>query len=305
MSARGTALVAQDSERRLLEYTIAISIALHVVALSLLHAVTPAVETAATPPNPISARLVEPTPATPPAPPAPPASVTSTAPRIERAAASTSVDLKPKPELQLENQTRTEPPLEQKPPTTVRKETKSRPEPTPRTRLTNTTGANATQTSRPKPGLRASTKPPRSASAASQVARAVPLPTPAASTQGSPVARAAPQPAPPPSAPAIDADLLARYRLQLHAAARGYKRYPRAAIDNEWEGATEVAIVVGANGRIRAMTISKTSGHAVLDRQALDMFRKAKPLVPIPAALRGREFRVTVKAIYSLREPGA
>lgn len=32
MSARGTALVAQDSERRLLEFTIAISIALHVVA---------------------------------------------------------------------------------------------------------------------------------------------------------------------------------------------------------------------------------------------------------------------------------
>lgn len=64
-------------------------------------------------------------------------------------------------------------------------------------------------------------------------------------------------------------------------------------------------MVVGANGRIRALTISKTSGHGVLDRQALDMFRKAKPLVPIPAALRGREFRVTVKAIYNLSEPGA
>jgi len=53
------------------------------------------------------------------------------------------------------------------------------------------------------------------------------------------------------------------------------------------------------------MTVSQSSGHALLDRQAIDMFRKAKPLVPIPAALRGREFRVTLKAIYSLRDRGA
>ncbi|MDX1375944.1 MAG: energy transducer TonB [Burkholderiales bacterium] len=99
--------------------------------------------------------------------------------------------------------------------------------------------------------------------------------------------------------------MLAHYRLQLIGAARRYKRYPRAAMDNQWEGAAEVAMVIGANGRIREMTIASSSGHEVLDRQAIDMFRKAKPLVPIPAALRGREFRVTLKAIYSLREPGA
>ncbi|MGW8268829.1 MAG: energy transducer TonB [Burkholderiales bacterium] len=103
----------------------------------------------------------------------------------------------------------------------------------------------------------------------------------------------------------IDEDLLARYRLQLISAARRYKRYPRAALDNQWEGAAEVAMVIGDNGRIREVTISKSSGHEVLDRQAIDMFRKAKPLVPIPTGLRGREFRVTLKAIYSLRDPGA
>jgi protein TonB len=114
--------------------------------------------------------------------------------------------------------------------------------------------------------------------------------------------------APPPSAAnaaVVDEDLVARYRLQLIGAARRYKRYPRAAMDNQWEGAAEVAMVIGANGRILEMTVSRSSGHEVLDRQAIDMFRKAKPLVPIPAALRGRAFRITLKAIYSLRDPGA
>lgn len=110
---------------------------------------------------------------------------------------------------------------------------------------------------------------------------------------------------PPLPASSVEADALARYRLQLIGAARHYKRYPRAAMDNQWEGAAEVALVVDADGRIRDMAISRSSGHAVLDQQAIDMFRKAKPRVPIPAALRGREFRVTLKAIYSLREPGA
>jgi len=295
MAASTVGRVVQDSELRLLETAIAVSIVLHVIALSLLHAVTPKAESAATSPGPISARLVEPTP------PAPPAPASPAAPRIVPTVAPTSVDPKRTPAAQLENRARPEPPLEQKPPTTVREASKSKPAPKPRTRITNTTAANATQATKPKPRPRAAAKPLPSASVTPPRAS----PSSPASGQYAPVARAAPQPAPPPSAPAIDADLLARYRLQLIGAARRYKRYPRAAQDNQWEGAVEVAMVIGANGRIRALSINKTSGHAVLDRQAIDMFRKAKPLVPIPGALRGREFRVTVKAIYNLRAPGA
>jgi protein TonB len=283
MAASTVGRVVQDNELRLLETAIAVSIVLHVIAFSLLHAVTPKVNMAAASLGAISARLVEPTLLTPPTPPAP---ATPAAPRIEPTVASTSVDLKRKPAVRLENQATPEPLIERKPRMTVREETKSTPAPKPKTRITNARGANATQTTKPTPA---------SPSPASQ-----PLPT-----QYGPVASAAPQPAPPPSAPAIDADLLARYRLQLIDAARRYKRYPRAAQDNQWEGAVEVAMVIGANGTIRALSINKTSGHVVLDRQAIDMFREAMPLVPIPGALRGREFRVTVKAIYSLREPDA
>ena len=58
------------------------------------------------------------------------------------------------------------------------------------------------------------------------------------------------------------------------SAARRYKRYPRIAMDNNWEGKVEVRMVVGANGMISSITIRSGTGHEVLDQQALDMIRK-------------------------------
>jgi len=308
-AAREGGLVVQDSELRLLETAIAVSIVLHVVAFSLLHAVTPTVESAATSPSPISARLVEFTP------PAPLASATAIVPHapaadrkasallatpaVEVAVPSEAANPERVPVPHAAHRPTPEPTLEPAPQTMVRKQTpikrNSGIRPKTKTKVAKTT--DTTEANQAKLTLQTPTvaKPPASASAQPAV-RAAPPPSSAG-----PLASVAPSP----SAAAVDANLLLDYRRRLIGAARRYKRYPRAAIDNEWEGATEVAIVVGANGRIRSMTISKTSGHAVLDRQALDMFRKAKPLVPIPGALRGREFRVSVKAIYSLREPGA
>jgi len=59
---------------------------------------------------------------------------------------------------------------------------------------------------------------------------------------------------------------------------------------------------IGADGRIEALRVVSGSGHAVLDRQALEMFRNAKPRVPIPAALRDRAFELELRAVYRLRD---
>jgi periplasmic protein TonB len=80
-----------------------------------------------------------------------------------------------------------------------------------------------------------------------------------------------------------------------------YKRYPAQAIERGWQGRVEVRLVIGANTFIKSATIRTSSGYAVLDDLALDMVRKGKPLVQIPAALRGREFTVDVPVIFSLR----
>jgi periplasmic protein TonB len=116
------------------------------------------------------------------------------------------------------------------------------------------------------------------------------------------VAKIDPAPSAPAAAPAMDAGSLDQYRLQLIGIARKYKRYPRVAIDNNWEGDVVVRMVIGANGMISSVSIKTSSGHAVLDQQALEMFRKAKPLVPIPPALRGKEFTVEVRANYNLKD---
>jgi protein TonB len=130
------------------------------------------------------------------------------------------------------------------------------------------------------------------------VASAIAPPAPAASGA---LARLEPQAAPA-APPGPDPGALERYRLQLVTVAARFKRYPRSAIDNNWEGAVAVRMTIGADGRIAELGVLKSSGHEVLDRQALDMFRTAKPFVQLPPELAGREFELELRAIYSLRD---
>ena len=134
------------------------------------------------------------------------------------------------------------------------------------------------------------------------VARSEPAPSPAAPSAPATADGAAATAPAPAAADSIDVDSLAQYRLQVASAARKYKRYPRVAIDNNWEGAVLIRVVIAANGRIAAVSVKTSSGYEVLDEQALDMFRKAAPLVQIPAALRGKEFAIEVRAIYNLKD---
>jgi protein TonB len=161
---------------------------------------------------------------------------------------------------------------------------------------------------KPKPVAKpvARTEPP------SEAQPAAPMPPAPASAAAVETAPAAPPPvaslAPQRAAPEATADqgddaMLARYRLAVIEAARRYKRYPRAALDNNWNGKAEVHMAIGANGMIDSMSIKSSSGHEILDRQALAMIRKAKPLTPIPASLRGRPFAVDIPVIFSLEEP--
>jgi periplasmic protein TonB len=128
-------------------------------------------------------------------------------------------------------------------------------------------------------------------------APAAPAPQVAATT---PAAVAAAAPAP--SAP--EADPLHRYRAELIALAGRYKRYPRLAIDNNWEGRVEVRLVIGADGAIAALEVASSAGYAALDDEALEMIRAAKARAEIPAALRGRTIVLRIPVVFDLREAG-
>jgi periplasmic protein TonB len=158
---------------------------------------------------------------------------------------------------------------------------------------------------KPKPLARPAPRPiaPREEPAAEEKAEEImapPAPAPAPSP-APPVAAVAPRAAPAPDTAAM----LAGFRRQLVAVAVRYKRYPRIALDNGWSGDVAVRIEVDANGAVSSIKVKTSSGHEVLDEQALEMFRKAAAEVPVPAALRGKAFPVEVRAIYNLQDrPG-
>jgi protein TonB len=126
---------------------------------------------------------------------------------------------------------------------------------------------------------------------------AEPAPAPAP-----PVAAAKPQPAPAGPAVPDTAALIAQYRAALLAEARRHKRYPLVALDNGWEGEVVVRMAIAADGSVAALNVRSSSGHAALDRQALEMFRKARAEVPVPDALRGRQFSLELRAVYNLKD---
>jgi len=177
----------------------------------------------------------------------------------------------------------------------------------PRPALTKPTAAPAPAPQKTAPVEPVKAPPPETASAAP--ASAASSTQPAAPAQ----ARAAPQA--PASVPATEAGAksgneadtgtLEQYRLALIVATRRYKRYPAIALEKGWQGRVEVRMVIGANGMVASASIKTGSGHEILDNQALDMLKKGKTTVPIPASLRGREFSIVVPVIFNLDNPNS
>ena len=147
-----------------------------------------------------------------------------------------------------------------------------------------------------KPAPVISTPHPAPTPSVPAVADPVPAP-PLAAMQPKPATPApAPQPAQPPESLSRD-----QYRLQLIDEARRHKRYPPLARENNWQGDVRVDVAISANGR-PTVTLKGSSGYEVLDRQALDMFAQAARSVPVPPALRGKEFSFEVRAVYGLED---
>jgi len=163
----------------------------------------------------------------------------------------------------------------------------------------------------PAPAPRPAAKAPRPAPALAAPVLAV---EPAKQAlEAAPVAPAAPPPpAPPPAAaraePAPtalagpDPASVARFRLELMELARRYKRYPRIAQDNNWEGRVELRIAYAETGAMSSVTVKRSAGRAVLDEEAQAMIRSAQAQVAVPPALRGRAFTLEIPVEFSLKD---
>ena len=111
--------------------------------------------------------------------------------------------------------------------------------------------------------------------------------------------RAIPAPVPPRAA-AIDAGALAAYGRELAGAVASHQRYPRAALMRQWQGTAVLQLELAADGRLLGVRVISSSGHDLLDRQALDMVRDSVPLPSLPATLAGRPLTVDVPVVFRI-----
>ncbi len=96
--------------------------------------------------------------------------------------------------------------------------------------------------------------------------------------------------------------MLASYGHALSQAIGRHQRYPQLARMRGWQGTATVALKFGVGSRLLATTLHKSSGHDVLDEQALEMVRDAHPLPAAPERLRSRDFTVLVPIVFRLKE---
>ena len=97
-----------------------------------------------------------------------------------------------------------------------------------------------------------------------------------------------------------NAEGIGEYRLGLAREARRFKRYPTVARENAWTGVVVLMIQGAASSAVPMVSIDQSSGHAVLDAQALEMLEKATRLAPLPDSLMGKRFAISLPIHYRL-----
>ena len=97
-----------------------------------------------------------------------------------------------------------------------------------------------------------------------------------------------------------NAEGLGEYRLGLAREARRFKRYPTVARENAWTGVVVLMIQGAASSAVPIVSIDQSSGHAVLDAQALEMLEKATRLATLPDSLKGKRFAISLPIHYRL-----
>jgi protein TonB len=105
-----------------------------------------------------------------------------------------------------------------------------------------------------------------------------------------------------PAASGPDPGTVAQFRLELMDLARRYKKYPRIAQENNWEGRVELRIAIGEDGALSSITVKKGTGRAVLDDEAQAMIRGAKSKATVPPGLRGRAFTLEIPVDFYLKD---
>ena len=124
-----------------------------------------------------------------------------------------------------------------------------------------------------------------------------------------PIAPAPPAPAPAPTPPpvaaesAVDQNELRRgYIRGVSTAVAKQKRYPRIAMQRGWQGEVMLRVVVDSNGNLVDVAVQQGSGYEALDREAIEMVRRAAPF-PLTAGMKREELAISLPVQFRLEAP--
>lgn len=93
----------------------------------------------------------------------------------------------------------------------------------------------------------------------------------------------------------------ARYLDMLSRRLARQRRYPRRARIQRLEGEAVVGFELDRHGRVLWRRVQRSSGHSILDREALAMIERAQPFPRLPAALGKATLEVRVPVQFALR----
>lgn len=131
-------------------------------------------------------------------------------------------------------------------------------------------------------------EPPQEKPADAKPVEAPPTAAPPAKSE------APPQPPSPPS----DSNAKRTWQSELQQHLAKYQKYPEEVRRRNISGSTHLRFEVDADGKVISVSITESSGNALLDRATLDMIRRAQPL-PKPPAEMLRNGSVEVSAPYN------
>ena len=96
--------------------------------------------------------------------------------------------------------------------------------------------------------------------------------------------------------------IVARYAGQLKGRLEESMHYPRAARLAGQEGKVVVRFVIDRNGRVLSIVLEQASGHAILDREAVEMIERGEPFPVMPTEMGDDVLELRVPIAYQIKE---
>jgi protein TonB len=104
-----------------------------------------------------------------------------------------------------------------------------------------------------------------------------------------------------PQLPKLSAKAIPTWKREIVTLLERHKRYPPTARQHGEQGIVQLAFSLDQQGRVTASRIIKGSGYEALDKETLELVKRAEPFPPPPAGMAGGNIDLTVPIRFNLR----